>query len=622
MCGFVGIVHQENEYHGDVLADVKMMNQTIHHRGPDDEEYFNNENITVGFRRLSIIDLAHGTQPLSYANERYWIVFNGEIYNYVELRDQLQQAGFQFKTDSDTEVILGMYQKYGIATPNYLRGMFAFVIWDTQNHEIFGARDQFGIKPFHYATRDGNLYFASEKKALAKMFADAQVDQQALQNYFTYQYVPDPQTMSSDIKKLCPGYYFIKRANQKMQIKKYFEPHFNPIKIGDESKLIGEIVDALSDSVAKHMRADVTVGSFLSGGVDSSIVVALARQLSSSLKTFSVGFERSGYSEIDVAQETAAKLDVENISKVITPQEFATQFPDFVYYMDDPLADPAAVSQYFLADLASEYCKVALTGEGADEMFGGYQIYHEPRSLRVFDWMPKVAKNKLHELITHVPGKIKGRNFVYRGTLPLEQRFVGNAKIFIEPEKQELLRHYSYSYPYTNVTKHWYDANKGLDPITRMKDIDLHTWLVGDLLTNADRTSMSASLELRTPFVDREVFQVARKIPASLNIAHKTTKYILREAAKNFTPTNVLYRPKLGFPVPLRYWLKDELHDWALKIIRESQVDEYINKNYVYRLFEEHVSNEHDNSRKLWTVLTFMVWHQVYVERKYYKVIL
>ena len=622
MCGFVGIIHQENDYNGDALTDIKIMNRSIAHRGPDDEEYFDNAGITIGFRRLSIIDLDHGTQPLSYDNERFWIVFNGEIYNYLELKAQLQQAGYQFKTNSDTEVILAMYQKYGVTTPQYLRGMFAFVIWDTKKHEIFGARDQFGIKPLHYANQKGNVYFASEKKALIKVLENQPLNEKALQNYFTYQYVPDPQTMIVGIQKLNPGHYFIKRINQKMQIKKYFDPQFNPVKIDDESKLISEIVDALSDSVAKHMRADVEVGSFLSGGVDSSIIVALARQISNKLKTFSVGFERTGYSEIDLAKETAEKLDVENISKIITPQEFTEQFPDFIYYMDDPLADPAAVSQYFLADLARKYCKVALTGEGADEMFGGYRIYHEPRSLRLFDWIPNLAKNRLHEIVTHIPDTIKGRNFLYRGTLSLEHRFVGNAKIFMEDEKSELLRHYNYNYPYTNVTEHFYNANKGLDAITRMKDIDMHTWLVGDLLTNADRTSMAASLELRTPFIDQEVFRVARKIPSSLNIAHKTTKYILREAAKNFTPSNVLSRPKLGFPVPLRFWLKDELHDWALKIIREAQVDEYINKKFVYKLFNEHVTGKRDNSRKIWTILTFMVWHQVYVERKYYKVLL
>jgi len=330
MCGFVGAIHQGKTGTETSLKDVKMMNHVITHRGPDDEGYFENEDITTGFRRLSIIDLAHGKQPLSYDQERYWIVFNGEIYNYLELRSELKADGFEFKTDSDTEVILGMYKKYGETAVKFLRGMFAFVIWDTQTHAVFGARDHFGIKPLHYAIQDENVYFASEKKSIVKLLNDRKVDDQALQDYMTFQYVPDPNTMSPDIKRLRPGHYFTKKPGSQMQIKRYFEPSFVPHKVTDESLLATKVADVLRDSVEKHMRSDVTVGSFLSGGVDSSIIVALARQLSPKIKTFSVGFEREGYSEIDVAKETAQRLDVENISKVITPAEFVDKFPQFI----------------------------------------------------------------------------------------------------------------------------------------------------------------------------------------------------------------------------------------------------------------------------------------------------
>ncbi|WP_137596777.1 asparagine synthase (glutamine-hydrolyzing) [Paucilactobacillus kaifaensis] len=616
MCGFVGAIHQTNN-EGASLQDIKTMNQVITHRGPDDEGYFENDDITAGFRRLSIIDLAHGSQPLSYDQERYWIVFNGEIYNYLELRQELRTDGYQFKTDSDTEVILGMYKKYGEASAKFLRGMFAFVVWDTQTHEVYGARDHFGIKPLHYAIQDDNIYFASEKKSIVKILNDQKISDQALQDYMTFQYVPDPHTMSPDINRLRAGHYFIKKPGQEMQIKRYFEPSFTPHKVTNERLLADKVADALRDSVEKHMRADVTVGSFLSGGVDSSIIVALARQLSPKIKTFSVGFERTGYSEIDVAKETAQRLDVENISKIITPEEFSQQFPRFMYHMDDPLADPAAVPQFFLAQLARKDCKVALTGEGADELFGGYNIYNEPNSLKMFSSFPRPVNGALHHLALHLPTGMKGKSFLERGTTPLEQRFVGNAKIFNETEKQQLLKHFDPNHPYTTITKPYYLANRGLDPISRMEDIDVHTWLVGDLLLNADRTTMAASLELRTPFIDKEVFRVAREIPASLKVANKTTKYILRKAAESFTPANVLYRRKLGFPVPIKYWLKNELYDWAVNIINEAQVDEYINKDYVRRLLQDHRANKQNNARKIWTVLTFMVWHQVYVEWRY-----
>jgi asparagine synthase (glutamine-hydrolysing) len=615
MCGFVGVIHQDGN--SVDLSDIKTMNNVITHRGPDDEGYFENDDISVGFRRLSIIDLAHGGQPLSYGDQRYWIVFNGEVYNYVELRDELKADGYTFKTDSDTEVILGMYKKYGTETAKYLRGMFAFVIWDTETHEIYGARDHFGIKPLHYAKHDDNIYFASEKKAIIKLLDDERIDDDALQNYMTYQYVPDPSTLTPSIKRIPAGHYFTKKPGEDMVVTRYFRPVFTPQINSDEKKMTQAVTDALRDSVAKHMRADVTVGSFLSGGVDSSIIVALARELSPKIKTFSVGFEREGYSEIDVAKETAERLDVENISKVITAEEFAKEFPKFVYSMDDPLADPAAVPQYFLAKLARQYCKVALTGEGADEIFGGYTIYNEPNSLKMFDKIPNSLNHMLHAVAQIVPYGVKGRSFIERGTTPIEKRFVGNAKIFMEPEKRQLLKRYNPDLPYTTVTKPLYDANQNLDDITRMEDIDMNTWLIGDLLLNADRTTMAASLELRTPFIDKEVFAVAKSIPADLKVAHNTTKYILRKAAESFTPDNVLYRRKLGFPVPVRFWLKNELADWAESLINDAQVDEYINKDYVLGLLHDHQAGKRDNSRKIWTVLTFMMWHQVYIEKKF-----
>lgn len=615
MCGFVGRIHGDNKNHDlvDYEKTIREMNKLIVHRGPDDEGFFFDDHISFGFRRLSIIDVEKGHQPLSYENERYWIIFNGEVYNYIELRDELLKDGYTFETDSDTEVIIATYAKYKEKTAERLRGMFGFVIWDKQEKAVYGARDHFGIKPFHYAEEDGVIYFASEKKSIYQILKKKELDEVSLQNYLTFQFVPDPDTMTKGIHRLAPGHYFTKKIDGPMEITRYWEATFAPVQKSEET-FAKEIKDALYDSVEKHMRSDVTVGSFLSGGVDSSIIVAIAREFNPKIKTISVGFEREGYSEIDVAKETADRLNVENISSIITPQEFMDEFPRFVWHMDDPLADPAAVPQFFLSEVARRHVKVALSGEGADEMFGGYTIYNEPNSLKTLTNLPNGLKKGLNHLAKMMPEGMRGKSFLERGTTPMEERYVGNAKIFEEAEKQKLLKNYLAGHPYQDVTRPFYDASKGYDPIDRMQFIDIHTWLNGDLLLNADRTTMAHSLELRTPFLDKEVFKVARTLPSDIRIANGTTKYILRKAAESFVPDNVLYRKKLGFPVPIRHWLKDEMNEWAKGIIRESATDHLINKQYVLQLLDDHCAGKADNSRKIWTVLTFMVWYKVYIE--------
>ncbi|MCC4311115.1 asparagine synthase (glutamine-hydrolyzing) [Carnobacterium maltaromaticum] len=615
MCGFVGCIHGSdlNDHDLDYEKKIKEMNKLIVHRGPDDEGFFFDDHISFGFRRLSIIDVEKGHQPLSYENERYWIVFNGEVYNYIELRDELIADGLTFETDSDTEVIIATYAKYKEKTAERLRGMFGFVIWDKVEKSVYGARDHFGIKPFHYAEEDGNIYFASEKKSIYEILKKKEINPVALQNYLTFQFVPDPETLTENIHRLPPGHYFTKPLNGEMEITRYWEATFAPIQ-KSEDEFAKAIKDVLYDSVEKHMRSDVTVGSFLSGGVDSSIIVAIAREFNPKIKTISVGFEREGYSEIDVAKETADRLNVENISEIITAQQFMDEFPRFVWHMDDPLADPAAVPQFFLAEIARKHVKVALSGEGADEVFGGYTIYNEPNSLKRIDSLPSGLKKGLNQLAKIMPEGMRGKSFIQRGTTPMEQRYVGNAKIFEEAEKKKLMVNYLAGHPYQNVTKPFYDRSKGYNPIDRMQYIDIHTWLNGDLLLNADRTTMAASLELRTPFLDKEVFKVARELPSDIRIANGTTKYILRKAAESFVPDNVLYRKKLGFPVPIRHWLKDEMNSWVKGIIADSQTDHLINKSYVLGLLEDHCAGKLDNSRKIWTVITFMVWHKLYVE--------
>lgn len=613
MCGFAGCLNDISKIDGQTENNtVHEMTNMLVHRGPDDSGYFEDDHITMGFRRLSIIDLDGGHQPLSYDNERYWLTFNGEIYNFVELRNDLIKEGYTFKTESDSEVILALYAKYHADVTKYLRGMFAFVIWDKKEQTFFAARDQFGIKPFYYAIQNDQLFYASESKAIYKILAHKTLDQDALQDYMTFQFVPEPETLTKEIKILSPGCTLTKQIGKTPLINRYYHREFHPTN-ESEAVYTKKIREVLQDSVKMHMRSDVPVGSFLSGGIDSSIIVAMAKNLNPHLETISVGFEREGYSELDVAQETADKLGVKNYSSLITPEAFMEAFPKFVWSMDDPLADPAAVPQYFLAKEAVKHVKVALTGEGADELFGGYTIYHEPESLKLFNYTRPI-NGTLNYIAQLIPKGVKGRSFLLRGTVPMEKRYVGNAFIFNEKEKRAFFKNYNTNHPFQKITKPFYDESAQYNPIARMQFIDMHTWLNGDLLHNADRTTMAHSLELRTPFVDREVFKVAASIPADLRISHGTTKYILRKAVEGIVPDHVLHRKKLGFPVPIRFWLKNEMYDWARTIIQESQTEQYFDKNYFLKLLDDHRDGVADNSRKLWTILTFMMWHKIYVE--------
>ena len=365
------------------------------------------------------------------------------------------------------------------------------------------------------------------------------------------------------------------------------------------------------------MRSDVPVGSFLSGGIDSSFVVSLAKEINPNIKTFSVGFATEGYSEIDIAKETANALNIENIDYVIEPEEFIKELPKIVWHLDDPLADPAAVPLYFVAREARKHVKVVLSGEGADELFGGYNIYREPFDLRLFETIPQSIKGSINFLAKILPDGVKGKSFIERGCTPLEDRYIGNAKIFKDEEIKKMLRMYWDNVTFKNITLPFYNEAKDYDSVTKMQHIDINTWLRGDILLKADKMTMANSLELRVPFLDKEVFNIASKIPTEMKIAENTTKYILRKAAEGIVPSHVLNRKKLGFPVPIRNWFKEEIHDWTVNIIKDSATDYLINKEQVLTLLHQHCAGQKDNSRKLWTILIFMVWHQVFIEKKY-----
>ncbi|SET32940.1 asparagine synthase (glutamine-hydrolysing) [Oceanobacillus limi] len=617
MCGFIGMIRNNPVTQSeDDINIFKAQNNIISHRGPDDEGYFFDEYVSFGFRRLSIIDLDSGQQPLSYDDEKIWLIFNGEIYNYVELRKELLEEGYAFKTESDTEVIAALFSKHKENAFQYLRGMFSILVWDKEEETLYGARDPFGIKPlFYYETEEG-ITFASEKKSISMLLEKEDVSYDALQHYLSFQFVPEPMTLTEGIKKVEPGHYFVKKAGEDIAFTRYWHATFSPVLM-DKNDWIKRIQDVLYDSVNVHMRSDVPVGSFLSGGIDSTIIVAMAREFNPNIKTFSVGFEREGFSEVDVAKETAEKLGVENISYIISPEEYVEKLPKIMWHMDDPLADPSCVPLYFVSREARKHVTVVLSGEGSDELFGGYNIYREPESLKVFDSIPTPAKDLLARVAEVLPEGVRGKSFLERGTKPLRERYIGNAKMFEDAEKIELLKHFNHNLSYRDITGKLFDHVEDYPLVNQMQYVDIHTWMRGDILLKADKMTMANSLELRVPFLDKEVFRVANEIPVNLKIANGTTKDILRQASRGIIPDHVLDRKKLGFPVPIRHWLKDELNSWAKQLIEESETDHLLHKSYIKDLLDAHCQGKGDYSRKIWTVLMFMLWHQIYVENKF-----
>ncbi|MDY7043289.1 MULTISPECIES: asparagine synthase (glutamine-hydrolyzing) [unclassified Virgibacillus] len=619
MCGFVGMLFDTPmERSEQDIAQFKEQNNIITHRGPDEEQYYFDSYVSFGFRRLSIIDIESGTQPLSYNDKQIWMVFNGEIYNYLELRQDLIKEGYHFDTDSDTEVIAALFVKYREEAFKYLRGMFSILIWDKERKEFYGARDPFGIKPLFYYENDLGTCFASEKKSISLMMEKEEVNLDALQHYFSFQYVPEPMTLSRGIKKVKPGHYFKKKPGESIVFTQYWHATFQPVT-KDKHDWIKQIQDVMYDSVNKHLRSDVPVGSFLSGGIDSTLIVSIAREFNPNIKTFSVGFEREGFSEMDVAKKTADKLNVENIATIISPEEYINSLPKIMWHMDDPLADPSCVPLYFVSKEASQHVKVVLSGEGSDELFGGYNIYREPESLKVFDSVPAPVRGLLAKVSAVLPEGVKGKSFLYRGTTPLRDRYIGNAKMFEEEEKRKLLKKYNDHVQYQQITESLFDNVEEYPLVNQMQYIDINTWMRGDILLKADRVTMANSLELRVPFLDKEVFQVARQLPVDMKIANGTTKQILREASRGIIPDHVLDRKKLGFPVPIRHWLKNELNSWAKQLIRNSETDHLLHKDYILQLLQAHCQGKVDYSRKIWTVLMFMVWHQNFIEGTFKK---
>ncbi len=618
MCGFTGFTN--NIENADKVLE-EMMN-TIIHRGPDSGGMYTDEDIALGFRRLSIIDLEQGDQPILNEDGSKILLFNGEIYNYQSIREKLIEKGHIFKTQSDSEVLLHGYEEYGKDLLNMLRGMFAFVIWNKNEKELFGARDFFGIKPLYYYLSDNSLLFGSEIKSfLPHPKFKKELNTDALESYLTFQYSAHSETFFKNVFKLPPAHYFTYK-NGKLNIERYWSIEFNADEKPILENWVERISDTFHDSVKAHKIADVEVGSFLSSGVDSSYVAAIADVD----KTFTVGFGKDEkYNEIGWAKEFSKAIGIENTSKVISAEEYWNSLSKIQYHMDEPLADPAAVALYFVCNLASQKLKVVLSGEGADEIFGGYNVYSEPNGT-FYDKLPIGIKRVVGKAASKLPAK-RGVNFFIRKGKPLEERFIGNAYIFSPADRKKLLKIKTNAPDPTVLTKPYYDKVKDKDEVTKMQYLDLNMWMTGDILLKADKMSMANSLELRVPFLDKEVIKLAQQIPTCYRVTHKEktdsntkyiTKYAMRLAAKKDTPTQTARtaaKKKLGFPVPIRVWLKEQKY---YNVVRKSFTSEtanrYFNENELIKLLDDHKNGKADNSRKIWTVYTFLVWYNVFFE--------
>ena len=604
-CGFTGKVENKEQV-------IENMMEKIVYRGPDSKGSHVDNDIALGFRRLSIIDLADGTQPIYNEDGTKVIVFNGEIYNYQGIREDLISKGHIFKTKTDTEVILHGYEEYGPEVLNKFRGMFGIAIWDLVSKELFIARDFFGIKPMYYTQVGNDLIFGSEIKCiLTHPNVKKELNESALQNYLSFQYGVPNDTFFKDIYCLQPGHY-LKFKDGKLEITRYWKPDFKIDESWEEDKLVEKIDEVFKDSVEAHKISDVEVGCFLSSGVDSSYVATQFK----GQKSFTVGFNYNKYNEIDYAKELAEEIGQDHYFKRIEDDEFWEIVPKVQYYMDQPHADPSCVALYYVCKIASEHVKVVLSGEGADELFGGYRIYHEPYSLRYSKFLPRFMWKGIAGVLNAIPVEFPGKSYANRASKTLEERFIGNANLFSDKEKRKILKNTEGMKKPEEITKPFYDDTKGMDDVTRMQYIDINFWMIGDILLKADRMSMANSLELRVPFLDKEVWNLARTIPAKYKVTKDgQTKVAMRKAALKNMPEKVASRKKLGFPVPTREWLKQEKYYNIVKKEFESETaKKYFVTDEIVKLLDEHIQLKKDNSRKIWTIYVFLIWYKQFFE--------
>ena len=609
MCGFAGYIHNYGTF--DKEEVIHKMADRIKHRGPDDAHYYIDDGIALGFRRLSIIDLEGGRQPILNEDGSLVLLFNGEIYNYQELREELIKAGHVFTTKTDSETILHGYEEYGKKILDRLHGMFAFIIWNKNTKELFGARDIFGIKPFYYYKKGKEFMFGSEIKSfLSHPNFEKELDEDMIPLYLSYEYSPDERTIFKNVFKL-PGAHCFTYKNGELKVERYYKIEY---KIEDDKSLEyweDAITKEFTESGSMHQIADVEVGCFLSSGVDSSYVVKEISKGTKKVKTFSVGYEEEKYSELPYAQDFSNVIGVPNIANKVSADEFFDAVPEIQYYMDEPLPNPSEIPLYFLAKNARRYVKVVLSGEGADELFGGYPMYLAGGHFDHYSHkVPRPVRKVLGTVAKHCPN-FKGKNFLVRGAMEPYQRFMRANYVFQSAERQKFLKRPIASKVPEEYSKRYFDEVSNLDEPTQLQYVDMHTWMIYDILLKADRMSMANSLELRVPFLDKKMLELSTRIPSRYRAANETTKIALRGAAIKQLPERTANKKKLGFPVPLNDWLREDKYYNKVKAAFQSDIAEkFFVTSELMKLLDDHKSGKALNMQKIWSFYTFILWYE------------
>ena len=609
MCGFAGYIHNYGTF--DKEEVIHKMADRIKHRGPDDAHYYIDDGIALGFRRLSIIDLEGGRQPILNEDGSLVLLFNGEIYNYQELREELIKAGHVFTTKTDSETILHGYEEYGKKILDRLRGMFAFIIWNKNTKELFGARDIFGIKPFYYYKKGKEFMFGSEIKSfLSHPNFEKELDEDMIPLYLSYEYSPDERTIFKNVFKL-PGAHCFTYKNGELKVERYYKIEY---KIEDDKSLEyweDAITKEFTESVSMHQISDVEVGCFLSSGVDSSYVVKEISKGTKKVKTFSVGYEEEKYSELPYAQDFSDVIGVPNIANKVSADEFFDAVPEIQYYMDEPLPNPSEIPLYFLAKNARRYVKVVLSGEGADELFGGYPMYLAGGHFDHYSHkVPRPVRKVLGTVAKHCPN-FKGKNFLVRGAMEPYQRFMRANYVFQSAERQKFLKRPIASKVPEEYSKRYFNEVSNLDEPTQLQYLDMHTWMIYDILLKADRMSMANSLELRVPFLDKKMLELSTRIPSRYRAANETTKIALRGAAIKQLPERTANKKKLGFPVPLNDWLREDKYYNKVKAAFQSDIAEkFFVTSELIKLLDDHKNGKALNMQKIWSFYTFILWYE------------
>ncbi len=611
MCGIAGWLRHAGGGDGPSPAAV---GESLRHRGPDAAGHVAVGNAGLVFRRLALVDLQRGDQPVSDERRRYWSVFNGEIYNHRELRRSLVAQGHVLSGSGDAELIPHLYEEHGEALVHRLRGMFAIAVYDRDRDELVLMRDRFGIKPLFMLRTQTHTVFGSEVRAVEAAVGRLEPDRETLWHYLSFGYAPEPRTMWTGLAQVRAGHTTRVRGGEAVE-RSYWSPAFLPPSDRSLTENGERIGAALADSVTAHLSADVEVGAYLSSGVDSSLLVALARQVGP-VKTFSVGFEpaRPGegvaaLDELDAARATAALLGTQHQEERVSAAEWLARLPEVVAAQEQPLADPSAPALWFLARAASREVKAVLSGEGADELFGGYPVYRQPRSLRPVTGLPDRASAWLRATAERLPEGLKGKEFVLRGTTPLPRRFLGNMPLFDEQAKRRLLGLHAGEpspNPSADLLAHTYQASMGASDVDRMQLASLSSWLPGNILAKADRMGMAHSLEVRVPFLDPVVFQAAAELPVTHRVSARTTKAALRAAAASLLPTAIASRPKLGFPVPFRSWLDGAAGELLLEL--STSPDSPLDARVVAQVRAD--ARRADRYQRQWALLIYLLWRE------------